>query len=108
MGRQSKKRSRKQRNSIAGRMKNGGDSLPFFPQESRLARPALRQLVVECVHGAKLPVFVLGAILCFPKNLSAGFFSLHFLRWARRLGHFWGVKKKLPLPGSLPLRVSLP
>jgi hypothetical protein len=88
-------------------MKNGGDSLPVFPQGSRLARPALRQLV-DCVHGAKLPVFILSTMLCFAKNPLVVFFDPHFLRWARRLGHFGVVKKKIPPPGSLPLQVSLP
>jgi len=102
MGRQSEKRSKKQQNSIAGRMENGGDSLPVFPQGSRLARPALRQLV-DCVHGAKLPVFILEAMLYFAKKSSSRFFNSHFLRWARHLGRFGVVKKKLSPLSSLPL-----
>jgi hypothetical protein len=37
-------------------MQNGSDSHPVFPQGSRLARTALQQLVIGCVHGTKLPV----------------------------------------------------
>jgi hypothetical protein len=38
-------------------MKNGPDSLLVFSQNGQLARLALRQLMVECIHGAKLPGF---------------------------------------------------
>jgi hypothetical protein len=107
MGRQAKNTKQKQKNRIAGRMKNGGDGRPVFPQGGRLASPALRQLV-DCVHGAKLPVFILGARLCFAENPLAVFFGPHFLRWARRLGRFQVVKKNLRPPGSLSLQVSLP
>jgi hypothetical protein len=57
MGRHSKKRSKKHKRRLTERMKNGGDSLPVFLQNGRLARSTLHPLVVDCVHGAKLPVF---------------------------------------------------
>jgi hypothetical protein len=104
MGRQLKRRSKKR---IAGRMENGGNR-PVFPQHGLLGRSLRHPLVVACVHGAKLPVLVLGARLSFAKNRLAVFYSLCFLRCARCLGLFEGVKKTLPLPYYLPLRVSLP
>jgi hypothetical protein len=53
-------------------MKNGGNR-PSFPQHGLLGRLLLHPLVVACVHGAKLPVLVSGARLCFTKNLLAAF-----------------------------------
>jgi hypothetical protein len=69
MGRQLKRRSKKR---IAGRMENGGNR-PGFLQHGLLGRSMLHPLVVACVHGAKLPILVLGTRLCFPKNLLAAF-----------------------------------
>jgi hypothetical protein len=69
LGRQLERR-RKNRN--AGRMENGG-SQPGFPQHGLGSRFLLHPLVVACVHGAKLPVLVLGARLYFTKNLLAAF-----------------------------------
>jgi hypothetical protein len=80
MGRQLKKRN-------AGRMENGG-SRPGFPQHGLGSRCLLHPLVVACVHGAKLPVLILGARLCFTKNLLAVFLNARFLRYARHLGRF--------------------
>ena len=36
------------------RTEPGGNGLPVFPQNDLVGRPALHQLVIECVHGAKL------------------------------------------------------
>jgi hypothetical protein len=58
-------------------MQNGSDSLPVFPQGSRLARTALQQLVVGCVHGAKLPVVFWTQHYLFQKTFFA-FFQLVF------------------------------
>jgi hypothetical protein len=48
-------------------MENGGSG-PGFPQHGLLGRFLLHPLVVACVHGAKLPVLVLGARVCFIKT----------------------------------------
>jgi hypothetical protein len=58
-------------------MENGG-SRPGFLQHGLLGRFLRHPLVVACVHGAKLPVLVLGARLSFAKNLLAAFSRFAF------------------------------